>query len=123
MSCRLPPTRAQRGFALLETVLAVMVVAIALAALVHGMSVLIQTQTVLRDQAQALQVGWQQWQALRQGMVLEDRLTVTQAGRDWQVITRRQASDFPGVAQLVIEVSAADAAGGRARLAGLQVSP
>lgn len=101
---------AQRGFSLLETLIAVMVVAIALAAMLHGMGVIVQTQTALNEQARAQQVAWQQWLAVRSlgSSEEKEKITVTQANQDWAVFTTFSDTGFPDTRQVSIRVQPSD---------------
>lgn len=103
-----PAMHKQRGFSLLETLIAVMVVAIALAAMLHGMGVIVQTQTALNEQARAQQVAWQQWLAVRSLGSSEEKITVTQANQDWAVFTTFSDTGFPDTRQVSIRVQPSD---------------
>jgi general secretion pathway protein I len=98
----------QSGFSLLETLIAVLVVAIALAAMLHGMGVIVQTQTALNEQARAQQVAWQQWLAVRSLASSEEKITVTQANQDWTVFTTFSDTGFPDTRQVSIRVQPSD---------------
>jgi prepilin-type N-terminal cleavage/methylation domain-containing protein len=98
----------QQGFSLLETLIAVLVVSIALAAMLHGMGVIVQTQTALNEQARAQQVVWQQWLAVRMSGSTEEKTIVTQANQDWTVITKLGDTGYPDTHQVTIRVQPAD---------------
>lgn len=109
MSYPNPSTNQQHGFSLIEVLIALVIVSIALLALIEGMSGIIFTQTQLRLQAQAQQVAWQQWQALRAGTpgANQDK-TVSHAGQSWLVKTTFSDSGTPNTTQVSIRVQPAD---------------
>lgn len=117
--------RQESGFSLIEVLIALMVVAIALLALMEGMGAIIHTQSQLRQQAQAQQVAWQQWQSLRLGVGYKnEKLTVVHGEQNWQVTTEFTDTDFPGTRQVTIRVLPSDDLKGRALLlSALVVTP
>lgn len=114
-----------KGFSLIEVLIALIVVSIALLALMEGMGAIIHTQSQLRQQAQAQQVAWQQWQSLRLGVAFKnEKLTVEHGERSWQVSTEFTDTDFPGTRQVTIRVLPSDDLKARALvLSALVVTP
>ena len=114
----------QKGFSLLEVLIALVVVSIALAAMLQGFGVVVQTQLALKEQAVMQQVAWQQWAGLRLGAQTEDKITVQQFGRDWLVTNVKTSTDFPGTQQVVITVQdASDKEARKMQLSALLVAP
>jgi len=114
----------QQGFSLLEVLVALVVVSIALAAMLQGFGVVVQTQTALKEQALLQQVAWQQWAGLRVGGQTEDTITVQQFGRDWHVRHVKSSTDFPGTQQVLITVQdATDKQSRIMQLSALLVAP
>ncbi|MBD3768225.1 MAG: prepilin-type N-terminal cleavage/methylation domain-containing protein [Gammaproteobacteria bacterium] len=129
MSVTMPRVKRRRrqesGFSLIEVLIALIVVAIALLALMEGMGAIIHTQSQLRQQAQAQQVAWQQWQSLRLGGGYKnEKLTVVHGEQSWQVTSEFTDTDFPGTRQVTIRVLPSDDLTGRALLlSALVVTP
>jgi prepilin-type N-terminal cleavage/methylation domain-containing protein len=114
----------QRGFSLIEVIIAVMVIAIALAAMLEGFGAVVQTQTQLTQQALMQQVAWQQWQALTAGAALEASQVVTHAQQDWRVKTSVETQGLLETKQVTIQVQAVNDNKGRLfQLSGLLVMP
>lgn len=114
----------QKGFSLLETLIAVFVVAIALDAMLHAMGVIVQTQTALNEQARGQQVAWQQWLAVRSVTTSEEKIIVTHNHHDWSVWTTWQDTDFPDTRQVTIRVQPAEDKQARfVQLSALVVQP
>lgn len=97
----------ERGIILLEVMIALLVAAIALWALLQGLSQTVQTQSQLNLQAMAQQVAWQHWVALSQETHPEQGTqTVSQLGQTWHIETQLTPTAYANTQQVRIRVQA-----------------
>lgn len=103
----------QQGFSLLETLVAVMIVAIALDAILEGLGTIVKTHTALKIQALAQQVAWQQFVFVRSGLETDQVKTVEQCQQSWRVVTTFTDTGFPNTHQVSITVQPSEILEGR----------
>ncbi len=96
----------QAGFTLIEVLIALAVAAIALLALTQAGGRYVAVQDQLQTRIQATWLAQNEIMRLHSGLQhsLRDGTRVEYAGRQWQVVTRRQPTAVPGIYQLQVSV-------------------
>ena len=106
----------QKGFTLLEIMIALAVFAVVSAALVRNAAVAVRQTTLLQDRATAIWVAENHLNGLRMAPRDDDnypspgtqRYPVTMAGRDWELVVDTQATENRAMRRVYIEVFHAD---------------